>query len=242
MPAITLSFGRIRPARRCRTPAARPWSPTAFGRWKIQFCHADSRAKILLSSVSGPPKRSEASMPVSASGEKAARSSMAMRTSSSQSMSSGVNVTSPASAAAAASRSSPMRPFRSSTRPGSSRNRLASRLSPLTASDRRRSSSPVSRTAAGGAASPSRAPSSMYERSAARASSSRVPVKQEPGSISAKIERDDTSSRFSVRLQIEPDLAHEPVAPRARGARGRAPRRGRPRRSCAAPRGRSPPR
>ena len=41
-------------------------------------------------------------MPVSASGEKAARSSIAMRTSSSQSMSSGVNVTSPASAAAAA--------------------------------------------------------------------------------------------------------------------------------------------
>src|SRR5439155_20824508 len=57
-----------------------PLSPTAFGRWKIQFCQADSRAKILVSCVSGPPKRSEASMPVSASGENAARSSMAMRT------------------------------------------------------------------------------------------------------------------------------------------------------------------
>src|ERR1700730_3850816 len=109
-----------------------PLGPTALGRWKIQFCHAESRAKILLSSVSGPPKRSEASMPVSASGENAARSSMAIRTSSSQSMSSGVNVTSPASAAAAASRSSPVRPFRSSTRPGSSRNRLCRRVSPLT--------------------------------------------------------------------------------------------------------------
>src|SRR5207253_11496153 len=34
-----------------------PFGPTAFGRWKIQFCHADSRPKILLSSVSGPPNR-----------------------------------------------------------------------------------------------------------------------------------------------------------------------------------------
>ena len=45
--------------------------PTAFGRWKIQFCHAERRAKILLSRVSGPPNRSDASMPVSASGESA---------------------------------------------------------------------------------------------------------------------------------------------------------------------------
>src|SRR5581483_11386971 len=85
-----------------------PRSPTAFGRWKIQFCHADSRAKILLSRVSGPGKRRDASMPVSASGENATRSSIAIRTSSSQSMSSGVNVTRPAAAAARASRSSPM--------------------------------------------------------------------------------------------------------------------------------------
>src|SRR5262249_3090494 len=84
-----------------------PLGPTAFARWKIQFCHAERRPQLLLSMVSGPPNRIDASMPVSASGEKAARSSSAMRTSSSQSMSSGVNVTSPASAAAAASRSSP---------------------------------------------------------------------------------------------------------------------------------------
>src|SRR5215472_2516728 len=107
-----------------------PFGPTAFGRWKIQFCQAERRPKILVSSVSGPPKRSEASMPVSASGENAARASSACRTSSSQSMSSGVNVTSPASAAAAALRSWPTRPLRSSTRPGSARKRLASRDSP----------------------------------------------------------------------------------------------------------------
>src|SRR5262249_18337828 len=66
-----------------------PFGPTALPRWKIQFCQAESRPKILLSSVSGPPNLIEASMPVRASGENAARSSIAMRTSSSQSMSSG---------------------------------------------------------------------------------------------------------------------------------------------------------
>src|SRR5207249_3001419 len=94
-----------------RSPVPYTWSapfgPTAFGRWKIQFCQAERRPKILVSSVSGPPKRSEASIPVSASGENAARASSACRTSSSQSMSSGVNVTSPASAAVPASRAAP---------------------------------------------------------------------------------------------------------------------------------------
>src|SRR6266478_4670516 len=108
-----------------------PFGPTAFWRWKIQFCHADSRPKILLSSVSGPPNRSDASRPVSASGEKAARSSSAIRTSSSQSISSGVKVTRPASAAAAASRSSPTRARSFSTRPGSERCRLARRARPF---------------------------------------------------------------------------------------------------------------
>ena len=42
----------------------------------------------------------------------------------------------------------------------------------------------------------------MYERSAARASSSRVPAKHEPGSISAKIVRDVTSR--SIFALIEP--------------------------------------
>src|SRR4030095_1591136 len=103
-----------------------PPGPTAFGRWKIQFCHAERRAKILLSRVSGPPNRSDASTPVRASGENAARASSAMRTSSSQSMSSGAKVTRPASIAAAASRSWPRRPLKSSARAGSSRKRLAS--------------------------------------------------------------------------------------------------------------------
>src|SRR5512143_3544758 len=42
-----------------------PVGPVELGRVKIQFCQADSRPKILVSSVSGPTKRSDASMPVS---------------------------------------------------------------------------------------------------------------------------------------------------------------------------------
>src|SRR5215467_2385463 len=137
-----------------------PLGPTALPRWKIQFCQAESRPKILLSSVSGPPNRIEASMPVRASGENAARSSIAMRTSSSQSMSSGVKVTSPASAAAAASSSSPIRPRSLSVRPGSARNRLVSRVSPLTMGYAPKFSS-VSRIVAGDSLSSGRAPSSM---------------------------------------------------------------------------------
>src|ERR1051326_2479186 len=34
-----------------------PLGPTAFGRWKIQFCQAVSRPKIRVSMVSGPTKR-----------------------------------------------------------------------------------------------------------------------------------------------------------------------------------------
>ena len=54
-----------------------PFSPTAFGRWKIQFCHAVSRPKIFVSIVSGPANRRFASIAVSASGENAARLSIA---------------------------------------------------------------------------------------------------------------------------------------------------------------------
>ena len=50
-----------------------PCSPTALGRWKIQFCQAERREKILDSIVSGPGKRRLASNPVNASGEKLAR-------------------------------------------------------------------------------------------------------------------------------------------------------------------------
>src|SRR3981189_910651 len=46
-----------------------PFSPTALGRWKIQFCHAVSRPKIFDSIVSGPAKRRLASIPVRLSGE-----------------------------------------------------------------------------------------------------------------------------------------------------------------------------
>ena len=62
--------------------------PAAFGRWKIQFCHADSRPKMRVSMVSGPAERRLASIAVNASGENEARSSSITRTSSSQSVSS----------------------------------------------------------------------------------------------------------------------------------------------------------
>src|SRR2546427_4072644 len=80
-----------------------PCSPTAFGRMKIQFCQALSLPKMRVSMVSLPEKRRFASMPVSASGERLARSSIAMRTSSSQSRSSGGTVTRPPPAAGGAS-------------------------------------------------------------------------------------------------------------------------------------------
>ena len=59
-----------------------PRSPTALGRWKIQFCHAERRPKIFVSIVSGLAKRRLDSIPVSASGEKEARSSSAIRSTS----------------------------------------------------------------------------------------------------------------------------------------------------------------
>ena len=55
-------LGRVGWPYRVRAPS----SPTALGRWKIQFCQAESRPKILVSRVSGPAKRRLASMPVSA--------------------------------------------------------------------------------------------------------------------------------------------------------------------------------
>jgi hypothetical protein len=67
-----------------------PSGPLAFGRVNIQFCQADNRAKILVAIVSGPANLWFASMAVKASGEKLERSSIAMRSSSSQSKSSGV--------------------------------------------------------------------------------------------------------------------------------------------------------
>jgi hypothetical protein len=74
-----------------------------LGRLKIQFCQAVSRAKILVSRVSGPTNRWLASMPVSASGLSEARPSSTIRISSDQSMSSNASVTRPRSAASTAS-------------------------------------------------------------------------------------------------------------------------------------------
>ena len=107
---LTPSFGRRSDATPVPKRCSAPSGPTAFGRWKIQFCQAVSRAKILVSIVSGPTKRRLASMPVSASGEKLARSSRERRTSSSQSRSSGAKVTRPAASASAATSCLPSRP------------------------------------------------------------------------------------------------------------------------------------
>src|SRR5258705_2994263 len=76
-----------------------PCSPVAFGRIKIQFCQAERRPNIFVSVVSAPGNRKLASIPVSASGERLARSSIASRISSSQSRSSGAKVTRPNSIA-----------------------------------------------------------------------------------------------------------------------------------------------
>src|SRR5437773_6779789 len=108
-----------------------PFGPAAFGRWKIQFCQADSRPKILVSSVSGPAKRCCASMPVSASGLNDARSSTAMRSSSSQSMSSKVNVTRPAAAAWAACSGTPASRRAAASSASRPQNLLASLESPF---------------------------------------------------------------------------------------------------------------
>src|SRR5271163_849262 len=78
-----------------------PFSPVEFGRRKTQFCQAERRPKTFVSMLSAPGKRRLASMPVSASGERLHRSSMAMRSSSSQSSSSGATVIRPTSRASA---------------------------------------------------------------------------------------------------------------------------------------------
>src|ERR1700686_963654 len=66
-----------------------PDSPTAFGRTKIQVCHFERRPKTHVAIVSATPKRRFASKPVSASGDRLARSSRAIRIFSAQSRSSG---------------------------------------------------------------------------------------------------------------------------------------------------------
>src|SRR5690606_27420315 len=85
-----------------------PFSPTALGRLKIQFCQAVRRPKMRVSIDSRPAKRRFASMPVSASGDIAARSSIAMRISSAQSMSSSAAVTRPSCSARSPSSGSPI--------------------------------------------------------------------------------------------------------------------------------------
>ena len=113
--SLTPASCRTPASGRCRSACSAPSSPTALGRWKIQFCQAVRRAKIFDSIVSGPPKRRLASRPVSPSGEKLARSSRKTRTSSSQSMSSSAKVTRPSRSAASASSALPISAFAAST-------------------------------------------------------------------------------------------------------------------------------
>src|SRR5258708_10611983 len=109
-----------------------PCSPTAFGRLKIQFCQALSLPKIRVSMLSLPGKRRFASRPVSASGERLARSSSAMRASFSPSPSSGANVTPPSSAASCEFNLSPTRRRALSACFCSPQKRADSRVSSLT--------------------------------------------------------------------------------------------------------------
>ena len=96
---------RLRP---CRSVREAPVSPTAFGRWKIQFCHAVRRPKIWSHGLRTAEARL-ASRPVKPSGEKLARSSRNTRISSSQSISSSAKATRPSRSPAAASSASPAR-------------------------------------------------------------------------------------------------------------------------------------
>src|SRR6185437_3575083 len=108
-----------------------PCAPVAFGRLKIQFCQADSRPNTRVAMVSGPAKRKLASSPVSASGDRLARSSMARRISSSQSSSSGVTVTRPSASDVAASSGLPTCSAILPSGAASPPNRLARRARPL---------------------------------------------------------------------------------------------------------------
>src|SRR5208337_1456123 len=109
-----------------------PCSPVELGRINTQFCHAERRPKILVSSDSSPGKRRLASNPISASGDRLARSSMATRTSSSQSRSSGATVISPRSSACSGPSGLPCCCRRSASLPASPLKRVSRRLRPLT--------------------------------------------------------------------------------------------------------------
>ena len=115
-------------------------------------------------------------------------------------------------------------------------------MSPLTIGYAPKLGSPSRTVVPAAAASPSRAPSSMYERSAASSSSRRLPAKHEPGSTSAKTDRGGHVEPLQDAPPEEPDLPREPVGLAGRRAAGRRPSRGPRSPSCEAPRRRSPPR
>src|SRR5229473_988293 len=173
-----------------------PFSPTALGRLKIQFCQAERRPKMRVSMVSGPAKRRLASRPLSASGDRLARSSTATRISSSQSSASGAKVTRPSDRAASATRCSPWRAASAATGASSPQNRVWSRVSPFGIGNAPKFA--ADSATRGASLSPSGS-ASMKERSAASASSSSVPAKHDSRSMRAKKLRAETSSRARVR-------------------------------------------
>ena len=150
-----------------------------WGRRKIQFCHAVSRPKIFVCGGLGPAKRKLASIPVSASGEREVRPSIASRISSSQSRLSGAAVIRPASSAPSVSKRLTFytRSVFCAVR----------RESGIASASARCSSGSGARIEVAAAISHGRSgSSSIYVRSAASASSSRLPAKQLPGSMIAK--------------------------------------------------------
>ena len=211
---LTPSLGRRSGASRCRSGAARPRARRRWVAGRSSSARPSGGRRSSSPSSPGPTKRKLASIPVSASGEKLVRSSSISRTSSSQSRSSGANVTSPASTrlgreqVLADRARGPRRARRRGPRTGSPAgdSPFAIGYQPSLAS--------VSRSVGGGAGRRRpRVPSSMNVRSAASASSASVPAKQLPGST-----------------------ARRACAPTGRGASASAPRTAGPRGRASGPR------
>ena len=99
---------RIAACGRCRSLRARRSRRSHWAAGTSSSARPKAGAKILVSIVSGPANRRLASIAVSASGEKLARSSRNRRISSSQSRSSSARVTRPSASASAASSGRPM--------------------------------------------------------------------------------------------------------------------------------------
>ena len=149
-------------------------------------------------------------MPVSASGERLARSSMARRTSSSQSISSGAKVTRPAASAVGRVEGRPAGEV-APARPGSPRKRVSRRERPFAIGQR----AAVQRARARRAGGPSSVVEHVEAVGGERELEEASPRSTSPASTSAKRLRAVRSRRFSTRCMWWQHLAHEPVVARA---------------------------